>query len=99
MQCKIDHAEPLAVPHSMCRACNPGLNRTRAELSELASRDRAEQAAADALRAKRRDLELAKRKLAGLTRHGEPDPASVNGKIAASLQKKINRLSKELPRA
>lgn len=93
--CSIDHSDPDTIPAFLCRACNPDMNRTPTERAKL---DAADRAIADAKRAAEshdREVRLTRAKLESLTKNGEPTAESVSGKIAASLRKKLDRLTKE----
>lgn len=93
MICKIDHKAIEAIPRRWCRACNPQLETTPDARAALDARDRAREKAEQANRTRQREIARAETKLASLVKHGEPAASTVNGKIAASMRKKIKRLT------
>jgi hypothetical protein len=96
--CKIDHAQPDALPAFLCHVCHPELVPTPAERAASAAADKADRAKANARARAERELRKAQHKLNSITRNGtrEPDEGSVNAKITTSMRKKITRLQKEL---
>lgn len=91
MTCHHDGADDL--PAFLCRKCHPELNKTPEQRAVLIEAERKAQAERAAAEAKARDLRLATMKLASLTRNGEPAEGSVSAKIAASVRRKVERLS------
>lgn len=94
-ECTRDHSSPDALPAFLCRVCHPELTPSPEQKAEADRRERekiAERIAADS---QKRELQKAETKLASLTRKGEPDESTVNGKIAKSTRKKIAKLKGE----
>lgn len=90
MTCRV--CEPGGVPPAICRRCHPELNMTREHRAELDASDRAQREAERGEQARVRDLAKAQRRLASITRKGEPEEGSVDAKVAASMRRKIARL-------
>lgn len=91
--CGMDHTDADTIPAFLCRLCNPEMNSTPTERAKLDAIDRAALAAKLAAENLEREIRLTRGKLESLTRNGEPAPGSVSGKIAASLRKKLDRIT------
>lgn len=81
------------LPAFLCRRCHPEMNITPERKAVLDAADAAKRAAQSAADTKARELRRAESKLASLTRNGEPAEGSVSAKIAASIRRKIEKLS------
>jgi hypothetical protein len=97
--CKIDHTEPDGLPSFLCRTCHPELIPSRAERELVAAVFKAEADHEMARQRRMRELHKAHTKLVSVTKRGEPDEGSINGKLAKSMRKKIARLEQEAKEA
>lgn len=83
-----------AIPEFLCRKCNPARTLTADEKAELARQEREARDAEREREKSKRELLTAQQRIASMTYNGEPSPQSVNGKVLASLRRKVERLSK-----
>jgi hypothetical protein len=91
------HDDPDGLPEFLCRRCHPELNMTPERRRELdaADEEKAKRERAEARR--RREIAKMESRLASISKRGEPDADSVQGKIARALRNKLARLQESIP--
>lgn len=83
------------IPLFLCRRCNPARTLTADERAALERQEREARAKEREREKAKRDLLQAQQRISTMTYNGEPSPQSVNGKVLASLRRKVTRLQKQ----